>query len=252
MKLLENKVAIVLGATSGVGEATAKLFAKYGARVIVTGRNKERGDAVVTAILTDGNEAAFVKCDVTIEEEIKNLMEETVKIFGRLDILIGNAGIPEKKSPLHEMNMEDFTRVIDTDLFGIVLSNKYAVQKMLLNEGPHRGAIVNIGSILGVVGAPNSTAYPAAKAGITNFTTSCAVTYAALGIRFNTISPGYVNTPLLANLPPELVKSKSMAHPIGRFAEPEEIAEAAAFLASEKASYVVGANLRVDGGYTAV
>ncbi len=252
MKLLENKVAVILGSTSGVGEAAAYLFAEEGAKVIVSGRNQERGESVVHAIEEKGGEAAFVKCDITIEDEVKFLMDETVRIYGKLNILIGNAGIPEKKAPLHEMELSDFERVIDTDMIGIVMSNKYAVQKMLLNEGCHKGSIVNVGSILGVVGAPNSTAYPAAKAGITNFTTSCAVSYASQGIRFNTISPGYVNTPLLKNLPADLVKSKIAAHPIGRFAEPIEIAEALAFLASDKASYVVGANLRIDGGYTVV
>lgn len=252
MKLLEKKVAVILGSTSGVGEAAAELFASEGAVVIVTGRNMERGNAVVGSIRSKGGESVFIQCDVTVEEDIKFLMDETVRLYGRLDILIGNAGIPEKKAPLHEMEMDDFKRVVDTDMIGIVMSNKYAVQKMLLNEGPHRGAIVNVGSILGVVGAPNSNAYPAAKAGITNFTTSCAVSYAAQGIRFNTISPGYVNTPLLKNLPPELVQVKAQAHPIGRFAEPIEIAEVLAFLASDKASYVIGANLRVDGGYTVV
>lgn len=252
MKLLENKVAVILGSTSGVGESAAHLFSEEGAKVVVTGRNQERGDAVVQAIKAKGGEATFVKCDVTVETEVQLLMDEAVKLYGKLDILIGNAGIPEKKAPLHETNIEDFMHVINTDVIGIVLSNKYAVQKMLLNEGPHRGAIVNVGSILGVVGAANSTAYPAAKAGITNFTTSCSVTYAPQGIRFNTVSPGYVNTPLLKNLPEELVRVKAAAHPIGRFAEPREIAEVLAFLASDKASYVVGANLMVDGGYTTI
>lgn len=252
MRLLENKVAVILGSTSGVGEAAAHLFAEEGAKVIVSGRSQERGDAVVQSLKEKGLEAAFVKCDITVEKDIQFLMDETMRIYGKLNILIGNAGIPEKKAPLHEMEITDFQRVIDTDMIGIVMSNKYAVQKMLMNEGPCRGSIVNVGSILGVVGAPNSTAYPAAKAGITNFTTSCAVSYAAQGIRFNTISPGYVNTPLLKNLPPELVKAKVAAHPIGRFAEPKEIAEALAFLASDKASYVVGANLRIDGGYTVI
>lgn len=252
MNLLKNKVAVILGSTSGVGESSALLFSEEGAKVVVTGRNQERGEAVVKKIRDKGGDAVFIKCDVTVEKEVIHLMDESVRIFGKLDILIGNAGIPEKKAPLHEMELDDFKRVIDTDLLGIVMTNKYAVQKMLLNEGPNRGSIVNVGSILGVVGAANSTAYPAAKAGITNFTTSCSITYAPKGIRFNTISPGYVNTPLLSNLPPELVKSKTEAHPIGRFAEPQEIAEVLAFLASDKASYVVGANIRVDGGYTIV
>lgn len=179
-------------------------------------------------------------------------MDEAVKKYGRIDILVGNAGIPETKSPVHEMKTEDLMKVLNTDLIGIILTNKYAIKYMLNNDGSNKGAIVNIGSILGVVGAANSIAYPASKAGLTNFTRSQAVTYANKGIRMNTVSPGYINTPLLEKLPLELVKEKVAAHPIGRFAEPKEVANAVVFLCSDKASYIVGANLMVDGGYTSI
>jgi len=252
MKLLQDKVSVIVGSTSGMGISIAEKFAEEGSKVVVVGRRVEKGEEVVNKIRDKGGEATFIQCDITTEESIVNLMDETVKRYGRIDILVGNAGIPETKSPVHEMKTEDLMRVINTDLIGIILTNKYAIKHMLNNEGDKKGAVVNIGSILGVVGAPNSIAYPASKAGLTNFTRSQAVTYASQGIRMNTVSPGYVNTPLLEKLPPELVKEKTAAHPIGRFAEPEEIANAVLFLCSDKASYIVGANLMVDGGYTSV
>lgn len=252
MKLLQDKVSIVVGATSGVGISIAQKFAEEGSQVVVVGRRVEKGEEVVSIIKEKGGEATFIQCDITSEESIANLMDETVKKYGKIDILVGNAGIPETKSPVHEMKTEDLMKVLNTDLIGIILTNKYAIKYMLNNEGNNKGAIVNIGSILGVVGAANSIAYPASKAGLTNFTRSQAVTYANKGIRMNTVSPGYINTPLLEKLPPELVKEKIAAHPIGRFAEPEEVANAVLFLCSDKASYIVGANLMVDGGYTSI
>jgi NAD(P)-dependent dehydrogenase (short-subunit alcohol dehydrogenase family) len=252
MGMLQNKVAVVTGSTSGIGLATAEKFAEEGAKVVITGRNHEKGLAVEHSIRGNGKEATYIPCDVTKEEDIAHLMDGAVEHYGRLDILVGNAGIPETKSPVHKMKLEDLTRVLNTDLIGVVLSNKYAIQKMLKNEGKQKGCIVNVASILGVVGAANSIAYPISKAGVINFTRSQAVTYAPLGVRMNCVSPGYVNTPLLDKLPADLIRSKVALHPIGRFAEPSEIANAILFLSSDMASFVVGANLLVDGGYTAL
>ena len=252
MKLLQDKVSVIIGSTSGLGISIAEKFTEEGSKVVIVGRRVEKGKEVVSAIREKGGEATFIQCDITSEESISNLMDETVKKYGKIDILVGNAGIPETKSPVHEMKTEDLIKVLNTDLIGIILTNKYAIKYMLNNEGDNKGAIVNVGSILGVVGAANSIAYPASKAGLTNFTRSQAVTYASKGIRMNTVSPGYINTPLLEKLPPELVKEKVAAHPIGRFAEPEEVANAIVFLCSDKASYIVGANIMVDGGYTSI
>ncbi|HAH79524.1 MAG TPA: short-chain dehydrogenase [Ruminococcaceae bacterium] len=251
MGLLQNRVSVVIGATSGIGLATAKKFAEEGSKVVLAGRNLERGRAAERSIREKGRQASFFACDVTKEQEIARLMDQAEQTYGRIDVLVGNAGIPEKKSPVHEMKLEDLTRVLSTDLIGIILCNKYAIQHMLKNKGPQKGSIVNVASILGVVGSANSIAYPASKAGLVNFTRSQAVTYAPQGIRMNCVSPGYVNTPLLDKLPAELIRSKVALHPIGRFAEPVEIANAILFLASDLASYVVGSNLVVDGGYTA-
>lgn len=242
MKLLQDRVSVVIGATSGIGLATAKKFAEEGSKVILAGRSCERGQVAEHSIREKGQAATFFACDITKEEEIARLMDQAENAYGRIDILVGNAGIPEKKSPVDEMKLEDLTRVLNTDLIGIILCNKHAIRHMLKNKGSQKGSIVNVASILGVVGSANSIAYPAGKAGLINFTRSQAVTYAAKGIRLNCVSPGYVNTPLLGKLPPELIRSKVALHPIGRFAEPEEIANAILFLASDMASYVVGSN----------
>ena len=252
MKLLQEKVSVIIGATSGIGLATAKKFAEEGAKTAIVGRNRERGLSVERSIREKGQQAAFFPCDITREEEIARLMDQVEQTYGRIDILVGNAGIPEKKMPVHEMELEDLMRVLNTDLIGIILCNKHAIRHMLKNDGARKGSIVNVASILGVVGAANSIAYPASKAGIVNFTRSQAVTYAPMGIRMNCVSPGYVNTPLLDKLPAELIRSKVALHPIGRFAEPEEIASVILFLCSDMAAYMVGSNLVVDGGYTAV
>lgn len=255
MKEFEGKVAVVLGATSGIGKVVAARLAADGAVVAVVGRNAQRGEAVVADLATNGAKAKFFSCDITSEASIKKLMDDTVKELGRIDILIGNAGIPEKRIPLAKMtdaDFKEFMEVINTDLVGIIQTTRFGLLAMLKNPGPDRGIIVNMASILGVVGDYNTSSYPASKAGVINFTRSQAVTYIKDGVRMNTVAPGYVNTPLLQQLPADDVKSMVDKHPIGRFAEPEEIAEAVAFLCSKKSSFIVGHTLVVDGGYTII
>ena len=255
MKEFTDKVVVVLGATSGIGVAVAEKFAAAGSKTVIVGRNAQRGEEVARRIRENGGITRFIACDITSEQSVALLMEESVKAFGRIDILIGNAGIPEKKVPLHEMSSQDFQEflaVINTDLLGIIQSNRYAIIEMLKNPGPEKGAIVNISSILGVVADYQTASYPASKAGIINFTRAQAVSYIKSGIRMNVVSPGYVSTPLLEQLPSDLLKKVVDMHPIGRFAEADEIADAVLFLCSSKASFIVGHNLLVDGGYTAV
>ncbi|MBP3039972.1 SDR family oxidoreductase [Bacillaceae bacterium Marseille-Q3522] len=244
--MLINKVSVITGAGSGIGEATAKLFAKEGAKVVV-GDVADSASRVVEDIRKNGGDALFVHCDVTNESSVENLMESAFKSYGSLDILVANAGIPEKKGPVHEMQLGDWQKVINIDLTGVVLSNKHAIRQMLKNG---HGAIVNMGSILALVGQANSTAYSAAKAAVVNFTRSQALTYAKQGIRINSVSPGYVETPLLMKLPKETTDAMVEKHPIGRLGKPEEIANAILFLVSERASFITGASLSVDGGYT--
>lgn len=245
---LRDKVAVVTGAASGIGRAIAEVFAAEGAAVVIGDLDPGAGD-VAADIDRAGGRALFERTDVTDEESVAALMAAAVAAFGGLDVLVANAGIAEKKSPVHEMALPDWQKVIDINLTGVALSNKHAIAHMVDHGG---GAIVNMGSILAHVGQANSTAYSAAKAGVVNLTRSTAVTYARQGIRANAISPGYVRTPLVAGLPAEVRAGMVDKQPIGRLAEPEEIAQVALFLASGRSSFVTGTCVHADGGYTAL
>lgn len=244
--MLKNKVAVVTGAASGIGEAIARLLVDEGAKVVIG--DVADANAVADKIKTSGGEAMFIYCDVTDEESVQHLMETAFNTFGSLDILVANAGISENKGPVHEMELSHWQKVIDIDLTGVVITNKYAIQQML-KKGC--GAIVNMGSILGIVGQANSHAYSAAKAAVLNFTRSQALTYAQKGIRINSVSPGYIKTPLLAKLPDEVTEAMIVKQPIGRLGKPEEVANIVAFLVSDRASLITGSSISVDGGYTA-
>ena len=247
----QGKSVVVTGGASGIGLACARAFSREGALVSLWDIQEEAGRAAAHDICQHGGTAEFFPCDMRSEAQVGEAASRTCRVFGTIDVLIGNAGIAEKKAMLEKMDMDDFRHVIEVNLTGVVMSNKYAVKYMMQNPGPMRGSVVNVASVLGMVGSPMSTAYPAAKAAVINFTRAQAVTYGALGIRFNSISPGYVNTPLLKHLPEELVRSRTALHPMGRFAEPAEIAEAILFLAGPSASFITGSNLAAAGGYTA-
>ncbi|MCP3390560.1 SDR family oxidoreductase [Bradyrhizobium sp. CCGB12] len=246
--LLEGKIAVVTGGGSGIGAAIARLFVAEGAKIVI-GDLAESGAALAAELTGDGFSVAFQRVDVTDEADVAALMQFATSRFGRLDILVANAGIPERKSPIHELDLADWRRVIDVDLTGVALCNKFAAGAMLAAGG---GAIVNMASILAHVGQENSNAYSAAKAAVVNLTRSVALTYAKRGIRVNCVSPGYVDTPLLAKLPEATRQAMLVRQPIGRLAQPEEIAEVVAFLASDKASIITGACINADGGYTAI
>jgi len=246
--LLEGKVAVVTGAGSGIGAAIARLFADEGAKVVL-GDIADGASSLSNELADGGFEVAFQRVDVIDEISVAALMRTAVTRFGRLDILVANAGIPERKSPIHELDLADWRQVIDVDLTGVAICNKFAAGAMLATGG---GAIVNMASILGLVGQENSNAYSAAKAAVINLTRSVALTYARRGIRANCVSPGYVDTPLLAKLPEATRQTMLVRQPIGRLARPEEIAQAVAFLASDRASIITGACINADGGYTAI
>ena len=235
---VQDKVAVITGGSSGIGLAIAQKFVQEGAVAVSADINAPEDSAI-----------DFVQTDVTDSASLKSLVEKVVAKYQHIDILVANAGVTEKKAPVSELDEDNWQKVINIDLTGVVLSNKYIVQQM--EKQTSGGSVINMSSILGVVGGAKSQAYSAAKAGVANYTKSQAVTYAAQGIRFNAVAPGYVNTPLLKTLPKETTDSMVGKMPIGRLAEPDEIANVVAFLASDEASIVTGALINADGGYTA-
>lgn len=243
---LAGKVAVVTGGASGIGLATVKEFVKEGAKVVLS----DYSDAGQERAREIGGpeQVRFFKCDVSKEAEVKELFEKTKEWFGPVDIVFANAGIGDI-APAHELSLENWQRLIDINLTGVFLTDKYAIQQML--EAGKGGSIINNASILGHVGQDSVTSYTAAKGGVVNLTRTLGITYANKGIRVNCVCPGYIETPLLNDLDPELKKQLIGLHPIGRLGKDVEVARPVVFLASDDASFITGASLLVDGGYTA-
>jgi NAD(P)-dependent dehydrogenase (short-subunit alcohol dehydrogenase family) len=252
MRLL-NKVALITGGTSGIGEATALLFAKEGAKIAITGRNQKRGHAVTEQILKDGGEAIFVRTDVRKADECRRVVAETVGAFKRLDILFNNAGIFYPHTVL-DCTEEEWDLQIDVNLKGTFLMSKFALPGMI-DQG--RGVIINNSSGWGIVGGDAAAAYCASKGGVVLLTKAMAIDHGRQGIRVNCICPGDVDTPML----PEDARMRGQKwedylagcskRPLGRIGTVDEIAKAALFLASDDSSFMTGATLVVDGGGTA-
>ena len=246
---LKDKVAIITGAASGIGKATAKLFAEHGAKVVVADIDKDGGSQTVTQIQNGGNEAIFVETDVTLKVNTEKMVAQTVETYGKLDILFNNAGIA-MRLPVAELPEEDWHRCLDVNLTGVFLCAKAAIPAMLKNGC---GSIINMSSIYGVVGADVRAAYVASKGGVTNLTRGMALDYAENNIRVNCICPGFVETPLVAGVikTPEEYQALADKHPMRRLGQPEEIAYGALYLASDESAFVTGIALPIDGGYTA-
>ncbi|WNC15959.1 SDR family NAD(P)-dependent oxidoreductase [Brevibacillus brevis] len=243
----ENKVAIVTGGASGIGETTVRAFAKEGAKVVIADFSP-RGQELSDELNAGGFDALFVKTDVTREDEVKHMVSATVEKFGRVDILFANAGIA-KDAPAHQLSMEDWQRTIDINLTGVFLCDKYVIEQMLAQGSG--GAIVNCGSIHSHAGKAGVTAYSSAKGGVKLLSQTLGITYAKQGIRVNAVCPGYIDTPLIAGRDEALNEHLISLHPMGRLGKPEEVAKAVLFLASDDASFITGTSLLVDGGYTA-
>ncbi|MCC2971914.1 SDR family oxidoreductase [Massilia sp. IC2-476] len=247
-----GKVAIVTGAASGIGRATALAFGRAGAHVVVADTAIDGGHATAAMIVESGGKALFVRSDITKSNEVEALVEKTINYYGRLDIAVNNAAIDEECAPLAEGDEEQFERIMGANVKGVWLCMKYQLRHML-KQGS--GAIVNVASVSGLVGAPNRAIYAASKHAVVGLTRSAAAEYAREGIRINALCPAAVKTPMLTRAverDPASEKKLKASHPMGRFAETVEVANAALWLASEQASYVNGHELVVDGGFTAV
>ena len=250
MASLSGKVAIVTGGSSGIGRATAIAFAREGAKVVVASRREKEGQETVKQVQSAGSEGFFIKTDVSKETDVSAMVEKTIATYGHLDYAFNNAGIEQIPTPLVEQTEETFDQVMDINVKGVWLCMKHQIPQMLVSGG---GAIVNMSSIAGMIGAPGLPIYVASKHAVLGLTKSVALEYAKEGIRINAVCPGMIETDLLdrafAN---QEVKERLIAmHPIGRVGKPEEIAEAVVWLCSDKASFVTGQSLPLDGGYVA-
>jgi NAD(P)-dependent dehydrogenase (short-subunit alcohol dehydrogenase family) len=249
MKNLEDKIAIVTGAGSGIGKAIALLYASEGAKVAVTDINEKGGNETVQEIKDKKGDAFFVKADSSSPKDNEAVVAETMKKYGGLHIAVNNAGVGGPSAPLGEYPIEGWEKVISINLSGVFYGMHYQLPAMIKTG---RGSIVNISSILGIVGFANSSAYVAAKHGVVGLTQNAALEYATQKIRVNSIGPGFIMTPLLEkNMDAEAMKFLASKHPIGRLGTAEEVAELALWLASDKSSFVTGSYYTIDGGYTA-
>ncbi len=251
---LKDKVAIVTGSTSGIGEATAVLFAREEAKVVVTGRRQEEGERVVKQINDEGGEAIFVQADIRQEDQVKRLVETTVETYGTVDILFNNAGAMMSKD-LHETTNDEWDLVMDVDLRGVFWCSKYVIPIMKERGG---GSIVMCSSANAIVAEPSLAAYCAAKGGVNGLTRAMALDYGPYNIRVNALCPGYIDTPLgddYFNSQPDPEAARRAAgalHALGRLGTTTEMANCALFLASNESSFVTGECLVADGGLSVI
>ncbi len=247
---MKGKVALVTGAASGIGRASALDYARHGAHVVVSDVDEKGGQETVRLISDAGGEARFIKADVSQPEACQSMVEETVEAFGRLDYACNNAGIGGEPNMMADYSMEGWQQVIGVNLSGVFYCMKYEIPAMLESGG---GAIVNMASILGQVGFATAPAYVAAKHGVVGLTKNAALEYSAQGVRVNAIGPGFIRTPLLADMEgdEETMQMLIGLHPIGRLGESDEVAGLVTWLSSDAASFVTGAYIPVDGGYLA-
>ena len=250
---LKDKVAIVTGAGSGIGEVTARLFASEGAAVMIADINEPAAESVAGSINAEGGRAAWTAVDVTSSASAEKMVQVTLNSFGRVDLLFNNAGI-EGFGSVIEADETSWDRIFAVHVRGAFLCSKYAIRAMI--DGGRGGVVVNVSSVAGLVGLQHMSAYSAAKGAIISLTRAMAADFARYGIRVNCVAPGTTTTPmgqrLVENDTPEQLAQRVGRYPLNRFGRPEEIARAVLFLASDDSSYATGSCLVVDGGLTAV
>ncbi|OPL16273.1 MAG: short-chain dehydrogenase [delta proteobacterium ML8_D] len=255
MKRLEGCVAIVTGGARGIGKAVSELFAEHGAKTVVTDILDDEGRKLVSEIKDRGGKAEFFHLDTSQEKQVREVMSQVNNTFGGIQVLVNNAGISGPNKPTHEIELEEWQRLIDINLNGVFLCTKHVIPYMKQGKG---GSIINLSSIYGIIGAPDLPAYHASKGAVRLMSKTDALLYAADRIRVNSIHPGYIWTPLVEDLGrkspeglEEFRRKLDNLHPIGHVGDPMDIAYGALYLASAESKFVTGSELVIDGGYTA-
>jgi NAD(P)-dependent dehydrogenase (short-subunit alcohol dehydrogenase family) len=243
--MTDQKAAIITGGSSGIGRAAAVALAKQGVKIAIAARRAKEGEETVRLVKEAGSEGIFVKTDVANENDVRSLVEKTVKQYNRLDYAFNNAGIEEMTTPLVDQTSEVFDQIMNVNVKGVWLSMKYEIPEMIRTGG---GAIVNTSSGAGVIGYPQQPIYIASKHAVLGLTKSAALEYAKSGIRINAIAPGVTETEMVERVDKQLIEHLKSITPIGRIGDPQEIANAVVWLLSDKASFVLGHTLLVDGG----
>ena len=245
---MKDKVAIITGATSGIGRATARIFAKAGMSVMLAARRENLLKELADSLLSDGLKADYSVCDVTVESQVRSMVEKTVEKFGRLDYAFNNAGIMPDDIETAELPTAEFDKVINANLRSVFMCMKYELAQILKN-GSSGGAIVNNSSIGGIIGVPGRAAYHASKHGVIGLTKCAALDYATRNIRINAVCPATIKTPMVEKMMASGAIT-NIVEPIGRMGRPEEVGETVLWLCGPGASFITGQSIPVDGGYT--
>ncbi len=254
MKRLEGKVAVVTGGSLGIGKATCKILAKEGAKVAITDILDEEGKQLEEEIGSDGNTAKYWNLDVSNEKNVQKVFSEVKNEFGKINVLVNNAGISGVNKPTHEITEEEWDKVMNINVKGVFFCTKHIIPYMRENKG---GSIINLSSIYGIIGAPDIPPYHASKGAVRIMTKTDALNYAVEKIRVNSVHPGFIWTPLVEAMGKEseegleeFRKNLNSMHPIGHVGEPDDIAYGIVYLASDEAKFITGSELVIDGGYT--